>query len=213
VAWSLFLVRNQTTLVTTVCKDRPGELPGDGKAIIPDEPLGMPTNQALTVQIERLGPREPVEESAAVVAAYYADTSFWMALSRKRMEPVHDPDQEQPRDDRDCALGMAERPLRREHSRRCSRGLPPSPCGRPHRGGTIPARTDRLRCATLSDEVRQELAASPIACPLWLWSGATPRSRFTSGTTISRFDPTTRAFIQGTRFRSPVVAPKYRNLS
>lgn len=25
-------------------------------------------------------------------------------------------------------MGVAERPLRREHSRRCSRGLPPSPC-------------------------------------------------------------------------------------
>jgi hypothetical protein len=36
----------------------------DGKAIIPDEPLDMPTNQALVVYIERVGPREPVEESA-----------------------------------------------------------------------------------------------------------------------------------------------------
>jgi len=36
----------------------------DGKAIIPDEPLDMPPNQALIVQIERVGPREPVEESA-----------------------------------------------------------------------------------------------------------------------------------------------------
>jgi hypothetical protein len=31
----------------------------DGKAIIPDEPLEMPPNQALIVQIERVGPREP----------------------------------------------------------------------------------------------------------------------------------------------------------
>jgi hypothetical protein len=37
----------------------------DGKAIIPDEPLDMPPNQALIVQIERVGPREPVEESAS----------------------------------------------------------------------------------------------------------------------------------------------------
>lgn len=36
----------------------------DGKAIIPDEPLDMPPNQALIVQIERVGPRKPVEESA-----------------------------------------------------------------------------------------------------------------------------------------------------
>jgi hypothetical protein len=36
-------------------------------------------------------------------------------------------------------------------------GLPPGPCGRLHRGGTIPARVDRVRCATLSDEARQEL--------------------------------------------------------
>ena len=36
----------------------------DGRAIIPDEPLDMPPNQALIVQIERVGPREPVEESA-----------------------------------------------------------------------------------------------------------------------------------------------------
>ena len=36
----------------------------DGKAIIPDEPLDMPPNQALIVQIERVGPRAPVEESA-----------------------------------------------------------------------------------------------------------------------------------------------------
>jgi hypothetical protein len=36
----------------------------DGKAIIPDEPLDMPPNQALVLQIERVGPREPTEESA-----------------------------------------------------------------------------------------------------------------------------------------------------
>jgi hypothetical protein len=36
----------------------------DRKAIIPDEPLDLPPNQALILQIERVGPREPVEESA-----------------------------------------------------------------------------------------------------------------------------------------------------
>jgi hypothetical protein len=36
----------------------------DGKAIIPDEPLDLPPNQALILQIERVGPRETVEESA-----------------------------------------------------------------------------------------------------------------------------------------------------
>jgi len=36
----------------------------DGKAIIPDEPLDMPPNQALIPQIERVGPRETAEESA-----------------------------------------------------------------------------------------------------------------------------------------------------
>ena len=36
----------------------------DGRAIIPDEPLDMPPNQALILQIERVGPREPAEESA-----------------------------------------------------------------------------------------------------------------------------------------------------
>jgi hypothetical protein len=36
----------------------------DGWAIIPDEPLDMPPNQALIVQIERAEPREPGEESA-----------------------------------------------------------------------------------------------------------------------------------------------------
>ena len=36
----------------------------DGKAIIPDEPLDLPPNQALILQIERVGPRETEEESA-----------------------------------------------------------------------------------------------------------------------------------------------------
>ncbi len=36
----------------------------DGKAIIPDEPLDMPPNQALILHIERVGPRETAEESA-----------------------------------------------------------------------------------------------------------------------------------------------------
>ena len=36
----------------------------DGKAIIPDEPLDMPANQALILQIERVEPREAAEESA-----------------------------------------------------------------------------------------------------------------------------------------------------
>ena len=36
----------------------------DGKAIIPDEPLDLPPNQALILQIERVGPRETVDESA-----------------------------------------------------------------------------------------------------------------------------------------------------
>ena len=38
----------------------------DGKSIIPDEPLDMPPNQALILQIERVGPREPAGESALV---------------------------------------------------------------------------------------------------------------------------------------------------
>ena len=38
----------------------------DGKAIIPDEPLDLPLNQALIVQIERVGAREPAEEPALV---------------------------------------------------------------------------------------------------------------------------------------------------
>ena len=36
----------------------------DGKAIIPDEPLDLPANQALIVQIERVETQEPAEESA-----------------------------------------------------------------------------------------------------------------------------------------------------
>jgi hypothetical protein len=36
----------------------------DGRAIIPDEPLDLPPNQALIVQIEPVGAREATEESA-----------------------------------------------------------------------------------------------------------------------------------------------------
>ena len=36
----------------------------DGKAIIPDEPLDLPPNQALIVQIESVGAREAADESA-----------------------------------------------------------------------------------------------------------------------------------------------------
>ena len=36
----------------------------DGKAIIPDEPLDLPPNQALIVQIESVGSREIADESA-----------------------------------------------------------------------------------------------------------------------------------------------------
>jgi len=36
----------------------------DGKAIIPDEPLDLPPNQALIVQIESVGSRETADESA-----------------------------------------------------------------------------------------------------------------------------------------------------
>jgi hypothetical protein len=36
----------------------------DGKAIIPDEPLDLPPNQALIVQIESVGARETADESA-----------------------------------------------------------------------------------------------------------------------------------------------------
>jgi hypothetical protein len=36
----------------------------DGKAIIPDEPLDLPPNQTLIVQIESVGSRETADESA-----------------------------------------------------------------------------------------------------------------------------------------------------
>jgi len=36
----------------------------DGRAIIPDEPLDLPPNQALIVQIEPVGARETADESA-----------------------------------------------------------------------------------------------------------------------------------------------------
>jgi hypothetical protein len=36
----------------------------DGKAIIPDEPLDLPPNQALIVQIEPVGARETANDSA-----------------------------------------------------------------------------------------------------------------------------------------------------
>ena len=36
----------------------------DGKAIIPDEPLDLPPNQALIVQIESVGACETADESA-----------------------------------------------------------------------------------------------------------------------------------------------------
>ena len=36
----------------------------DGKAIVPDEPLDLPPNQALIVQIESVGAREIADESA-----------------------------------------------------------------------------------------------------------------------------------------------------
>jgi hypothetical protein len=36
----------------------------DAKAIIPDEPLDLPPNQALIVQIERVGTHETAEASA-----------------------------------------------------------------------------------------------------------------------------------------------------
>ena len=44
----------------------------DGKAIIPDEPLDMPPNQALILHIERVGPRETVDESALALLAVNA---------------------------------------------------------------------------------------------------------------------------------------------
>jgi hypothetical protein len=47
----------------------------DGKAIVPDEPLDLPPNQALIVQIERVGALEPAEESAlAWIAANAVDS-------------------------------------------------------------------------------------------------------------------------------------------
>lgn len=50
----------------------------DGKAIIPDEPLDMPPNQALILQIERVGPREPGEESALA----------WLAANAVEYDPL-----------------------------------------------------------------------------------------------------------------------------
>jgi hypothetical protein len=50
----------------------------DGKAIIPDEPLDMPPNQALILQIERVGPREPAEESALT----------WLAANAVENDPL-----------------------------------------------------------------------------------------------------------------------------
>jgi hypothetical protein len=47
----------------------------DGRAIIPDEPLDMPPNQALILQIERVGPPEPVGESALAWLAANAVSS------------------------------------------------------------------------------------------------------------------------------------------
>ena len=38
----------------------------DGKAIIPDEPLDLPPNQALIVQIESVGAREPAADESAL---------------------------------------------------------------------------------------------------------------------------------------------------
>jgi len=90
----------------------------DGKAIIPDEPLDIPPNQALILQDRTGGTaragggvglglarrecdrgrhaahgsgrsarplplRKSCKGQAALVAAYFADTSFWMALSRQ----------------------------------------------------------------------------------------------------------------------------------
>jgi hypothetical protein len=50
----------------------------DGKAIIPDEPLDMPPNQALILQIERVGPRDPAEESALA----------WLAANAVENDPL-----------------------------------------------------------------------------------------------------------------------------
>jgi hypothetical protein len=36
----------------------------DGKVIVPDEPLDLQPNGALIVRIDRVGPREPADESA-----------------------------------------------------------------------------------------------------------------------------------------------------
>ena len=73
------------------------------------------------------------------MAAYFADTSFWMALSRKRDQSNRHAvawnqfvirTRSSIVTTEAVLLGVAERPLRREHSRRCSGGLPPRPCGR-----------------------------------------------------------------------------------
>src|SRR5450432_734400 len=45
------------------------------------------------------------------------------------VEPVRGPDRERHRDHGGCALGVAEWPIRCEHSRRGSRGVPPGPRG------------------------------------------------------------------------------------
>ena len=47
----------------------------DGKVIVPDEPLDLPANQALIVQIERVGALKPADESAlAWIAANAVDS-------------------------------------------------------------------------------------------------------------------------------------------
>ena len=47
----------------------------DGKVIVPDELLDLPPNEALIVQIERVGALEPAEESAlAWLAANAVET-------------------------------------------------------------------------------------------------------------------------------------------
>ena len=94
----------------------------DGKVIVPDEPLDLPPNQVLILQIQPVsGQGEHVDESvlswlaanavdsealpaglgrpprplplrpfvrgrATVVAAYFADTSFWIALSSRLLK-------------------------------------------------------------------------------------------------------------------------------
>jgi hypothetical protein len=50
----------------------------DGRAIIPDEPLDLPPNQALILQIERVGPRAPAEESALA----------WLAANAVENDPL-----------------------------------------------------------------------------------------------------------------------------